>query len=313
MSRMGLRAMTQDSSTPVTIDASTFKRPLEELAIALTNKVEREGPHLVPTPPYLVMDVGILLRHSVYTYDLLFYLNADEKRNHDSDWREAYSFSVLSVIRSMIDALYNATALLDNPGTNAYWFRASGYRQLLLGLDEDEAQYGGDPKWDAYIAESRANLRLEMRALKFDEAQVLQQAFWPTLGKYLQSSKGKMSTPHQIFLRTLVHGFWREYSGISHATFAGLKTNGQFYVRDITPYDRRDYVDDYGHRLRSMHLSRAAVILLATVTEIQAYFRFDGANINQRIRQIWGALVPILEVKELYDRRYAQLMTDKGI
>lgn len=304
--------MTQSSPTPITIDAGTFQRQLEDLAITLTNKVEREGRKLVPKPPYLAIDVGILLRHCVYTYDLLFYQNSDE-RKQDTGWRQAYSFSVLSVIRSMIDALYNATALLDNPGANAYWFRASGYRQLLAGLDEDEAQYGGSEQWDAHIAEVRANLRLEMRALNFDEARVRQQTLWPTLGKYLQPQKGRTLTPHQMFLKTLVHGFWREYSGISHATFAGLKTVGQFYVKDITPYDKRNYLADYGDRLTAMHLVRAAAILLAMVTEIQAYFAFTGANINSRIHQVWNALIPLLEVKELYDKRYARLMRNKGI
>jgi hypothetical protein len=48
---------------------------------------------------------------------------------------------------------------------------------------------------------------------------------------------------------------------------------------------------------------------------MQAYFRFDddGARINERIHEMWDALMPVLEVKELYDERYAQLMKDNRI
>ena len=39
----------------------------------------------------------------------------------------------------------------------------------------------------------------------------------------------------------------------------------------------------------------------------------NGANINKRIHLLWDVLIPMLEVRELYDKRYAQLMKDKGI
>jgi hypothetical protein len=38
-----------------------------------------------------------------------------------------------------------------------------------------------------------------------------------------------------------------------------------------------------------------------------------GARINERIHEVWQALAPAFEVKELYDQRYGQLMRNKGI
>ena len=66
-------------------------------------------------------------------------------------------------------------------------------------------------------------------------------------------------------------------------------------------------------RMRSLHLLRASTVLLATITELQAYFKFDGANINKRIREIWDVLLVHMDVKELYDARYVQLMKERGI
>jgi hypothetical protein len=65
----------------------------------------------------------------------------------------------------------------------------------------------------------------------------------------------------------------------------------------------------------STHFSQLAGILISVVTELQAYFRFDdaGARINERIHEVWNALLPRFTVKELYDGRYAKLMEDRGI
>jgi hypothetical protein len=60
-------------------------------------------------------------------------------------------------------------------------------------------------------------------------------------------------------------------------------------------------------------MARASAILLCILTELQAYFRFDGARINERVHDVWNALVIAPEVKDLFDSRYAQLMQDKGI
>ena len=53
--------------------------------------------------------------------------------------------------------------------------------------------------------------------------------------------------------------------------------------------------------------------MLCIVTELQAYFHFEGANINERSHKMWNALMPTFVVKELHSERYEQLMKDKRI
>ncbi len=72
-------------------------------------------------------------------------------------------------------------------------------------------------------------------------------------------------------------------------------------------------VDDAFEEMIAVHIPRMSAILLCTLTEIQASLKFDGAHINQRLHEIWNALLPAPEIKELYDERYAQLMMEKGI
>ncbi len=62
-----------------------------------------------------------------------------------------------------------------------------------------------------------------------------------------------------------------------------------------------------------LHISRVAAILLCIVTEVQAHFKFDGANINERIHEMWDVIQPVAEIKELYSDRYQRLMHERNI
>jgi hypothetical protein len=120
-------------------------------------------------------------------------------------------------------------------------------------------------------------------------------------------------TDHQIFLQTFSYGMWREYSAMAHAGFDGLMESGVYLMRDALPHDSRAKLDEKFPKLMSLHLFRGALILLCMVTEIQAYFGFSEANINQRIQKVWEVLLPVFEVRELFDERYARLMRSKGV
>jgi hypothetical protein len=304
---------TQAALSKPNLDGRTFQQPLIELANTLALKVQREGPKMLPKPVWVTTDTFVLLRQAMHTYDLFFFLNADERRQKDVDWRVAYSVASLPLIRCMIDCLYNVTVILQKPGLKGYQFRESGYKKTLEALDADERRYGGDPKWDAYIASQRARIGSAMRSDGLTESEVRQAKSWPTLGAYLRVKKNVSLTPHQEFLKKLTYGFWQEYSGMAHATFEGLLPTALFYTVKDAPHELRPNIEATINDVIAIHIPRLAAILLCMVTEVQAYFRFDGAHINQRLHKIWNALLPAPEVKELYDLRYANLMADKGI
>jgi hypothetical protein len=213
----------------------------------------------------------------------------------------------------MIDCLYNITAILKSPGMKGFQFRESGYKKMLESLDADEQRYGGNPKWDDYIARKRELLRSCMLRDGVTENEVRAAKTWPTLGAYLRVKKSASPTPHQQFLKKLTYGFWQEYSGMAHATFEGLLPTALFYTSKDIPHEYRSMVDDTLETTISIHIPRLSAVLLCMLTEVQAYFRFDGARINQRLHEVWNVLLVAPEVKELYDERYAQLMKDKGI
>jgi hypothetical protein len=66
-------------------------------------------------------------------------------------------------------------------------------------------------------------------------------------------------------------------------------------------------------RMFSLHLGQAAGVMLAIITELQAYFNFDGPDINGQIHKMWDVLMPSFPVRELYKARYKQLIENKRI
>jgi hypothetical protein len=183
-----------------------------------------------------------------------------------------------------------------------------------MGLDEDQARYGGKLEWDEWIAKGRGEIDWDLRNNRLTASDVLAEQEWPTLGRYVKSPQaGGIFTPHQQFLQALVYGPWREYSAMAHGASEGLLRTAVFYVTDSLPHEERPALDDGHLRLLGSHLAQAAGILLCIVTELQAHFHFDGASIDERIHKMWNALMPTFAVKELYSERYEQLMKDKGI
>jgi hypothetical protein len=253
----------------------------------------------------------------MYTYDLLFYLNADERRENDPYWRNVYTIVALPLVRNMIDCLYNVTSILQDPAGKGSLWRASGYRKALASINETEKRYGGQPEWDEWTKKNREALDLGIRSIGWTVAGVqTEKAKWPTLGKYVKDiQKGGSLTPHQEFLKTFMYGDWSKYSAMAHGAFEGLLETAVYYTEDSQDHDVREQLDERHPDFMTMCLSRAAAVLLCMVTELQAYFHFDdnGARINERIHKMWNVLMPVFDIKELYKERYEKLMKEKGI
>lgn len=307
-------------TAPVRVVAKSFQEPLAWLSETVLEKVFREGVSHVGWPHYVAEDIAMMLRYSRSIYNLLFYLNADERRDNDLGWRMHYGATAMSLVRSLIDCLYNITAILENPAERGAAYRKSGLRRTLNDLEADWQAYAGQPKWEEWVNSRRGPVELLIRMSGFTMDDVMKQPMWPTLGAYLSNVKaGAPMSPSQQFLKTFTHLEWRQYSALSHGAYEafigtlGDMPIGSYYLQDFLPHETRPKVDESYAAFLSIHLGRAATVLLCIITEVQAYCRFDGANINERICSIWAALVPLFEAKELYDGRYEKLMRDRGI
>jgi hypothetical protein len=304
---------------PIRVDAHAFQEDLSWLAETMFQKVFREG-RSAGLPEFVAGDIALMVRYSRSIYMLLFYLNADARRENDEGWHIQYGVTAMSLVRSLIDCLYNVVAILENPAEKgaAYW--KSGLRRTLDDIESDRQEYAGRPEWDEWATNRRGPVEILIRISGFTLDDVMKQPMWPTLGAYLRArGPGGMESDNQKFLKRFTHLEWRQYSALSHGAYEGFigplgnLPVGSYYMQDCLPHDYRPKVDaSYGIFL-STHLGRAATVLLCMLTEVQAYCHFDGANLNERICKVWAVLVSLFETKELYDGRYAKLMADKRI
>ena len=243
-----------DQSAMVRVNFETIQQPLRDLAETIAQKMYREAPALLAAPPYVGPTMFTMIRQAIYTCNLLFYINADERRETDCYWNPAYTFVTAPLIRSLIDCLYNVTLILQDPSVNGAAFCKSGFRKELKDLQDDEARYSGQAEWDAYVAEKRQKIDLALRQYNLTASEVQAQKPWQTMGGYL-SDKGPAGTlsPHQMFLKTFTYGMWREYSAMAHGGFEGLLDTVSVFTRDAIPRELHAKMDDIHLRLMSMH------------------------------------------------------------
>jgi hypothetical protein len=263
------------------------------------------------------------LRYAASVYNLLNYLNADDRRKGDCYWHQRYGVTAMSLVRSLIDCLYNVTAILENPAEKGPTYRKSGLKRTLDDLNEDYERYRGQKAWKSFVDERRDGVAMLAAPSDFtleDVEELRQQDMWPTLGRYLRRKRPDGSlTENQQFLKTFTHLSWRQYSALSHGTFEafigtlGSVPIGAYYVNDFLSNEEEAKLDDSYGMLLATHLGRAATVLLCLITELQVYCRFEGHHINDRILKVWEALLPLFEGKELYDGRYAERMKASGI
>jgi hypothetical protein len=297
------------------IDAGAFQQPLSKLAEVMAQKVKREANAKMSAPPYVCHDLFALTRKAMRTYDLIFYLHADERREGDCYWRKVYSIESYPLIRGMIDVLFNITLILQAPGVNGKRFRLCGFKRALQDLERERKQYGGKPEWDNYIGQMESHLDFEIRRSDMTVSEVRSSKDkWPTLGMYLRPDKTGLTT-HQRFLDRFTYHSWAQYSSFAHGAFEGLLPFGAFYTEDALPHEERPKLDAVFPRIMSMHMGRTATLLLCIATEIQLHFRFadEGARINQRLHEMWGALQAVVEAKELFVEHYEALLRERGI
>lgn len=90
MFRLSEGTVMQEGDNCVRVDAKSFQEPLALLVETLVQKVHREGTKHAGLPVNVSDDFSMLLRYSVSVYRLLYYLNADERRANDENWRLEY-------------------------------------------------------------------------------------------------------------------------------------------------------------------------------------------------------------------------------
>ena len=98
------------SDNLIRVDAKSFQEPLALLAETMVQQVFREGQSHCGMPGNMHDDITMMLRYALSIYRLLFYLNADVRRQKDTDWHVEYGVSA-----SAVDTIPDRLPLQHNP------------------------------------------------------------------------------------------------------------------------------------------------------------------------------------------------------
>ncbi len=276
--------------SPIRVDANTFHGPLFKASERMVQKLHRELRETITKPPhsapdYVPQDMIAIFRQAMWTTNLLFYLHADERLQNDSNWRPAYTFAAVPLVRSNIDALYNLIRLLEDPCRIGTAYRRAGYRKAWISLEKERQRYGNDPQWTDYLNGREHGLRVSMlgeAGIRPDDLTKKDQ--WHTLGAYLNEARkhGHMSAS-QNFLETFAYGDWAQYPAMSHGGFEGLMDIAAYFTRDFKDVSTRETMDERYGGESTKHIMQAATLVLCILTELKVKFPFEDATLDADI------------------------------
>ena len=278
----------------------TIRTQLEEIMIAVGNKLEREWPKKWIAYP----EAAVVLRGTVAvtenTYHTIRILCADP-HPHPSV-RPEFVVSVPPLARTVLDSLFTVVFLFEDLPVRIKWYLKSGWRELYKEHQRYQQTYGTDPTWLDWLAKQSAfvdQMKIDWRITAKEEADPSKLPWWPNPGQMIGDKN--TSQTRKDYLIYLNDWFYKELSSDSHLSWPGLARRSMHFLNKD-----RDQRDRDLEKFRSDCLTVTIALLLAVLSEIQIELGYD---LSERLKYIWGILKPgFLMVRELYEYRYQGLL-----
>jgi len=284
------------------IDYNPIKRPLEEIAIAVANRLERERHAEMSTyHAALPTTVKLTIRVTTLTWDSVRFLCAQHPVVHSR--REEFAISVPPLARTILDSLLTLLYIFDRPADNARWYVASGWRELSERHVLLVQKHGADPDWTEWLKGHAAMVTgWESDALLSpgEKANPKLVKYWPTPGKMVgQNPEVAMKDPARLaFGRYLNDWFYRHLSGESHLSLSGLASRGGLLVDGGDRDERARVMTRYHSHVIFTTLS----VYVAFLSELAGQFKLELES--ARLRAVWNHIRQWPEAMELCKERY---------
>jgi hypothetical protein len=301
------RISTLDNTAVPNLDARVILEPLDALLAALENKIEREWPTRfrgVLGAPQLVL---VTLKTANVTYRSIRFLCADKPA--DTFRKPEYSISVPPLNRTILDNLFTLIFVFEDLPKRCEWYFKADWRESRLELNRYQAAYGADPNWQDWIGRLTAYCDSGISLLGLSPTEIAQPRkipYWPNPGKMPNygSNSTSVASPVRQFLRYLHDWFYADMSQQSHLGGSGLAKRAGVLLHPERAAER----DAAFVKSKRANVGQTVALMLALATEIEVYFDF---GLRERVNYVWGlATLGLAIAKELYDKRYAELLAD---
>lgn|GEM_PF-4397591 len=288
---------------PNEIDFSAFRDDLDEIAVAITNRIDREArpeaeQYHSGLPALLILNVKV----SHATHRAIRYLCAD--RPPDPARRAEFAIAVTPLSRTILDSLFLILSILECPGKYCDWYYASGWKTAKDELERLKASHGTDPDWAEYLGQYEKSVDDQERGIaeKYRK-QPETIKWWPAPGKMLtQKRAGNIPLiadgARKNFFRMMYDNYYGRLSEDSHLHYGGMARRGghlSAYVPRSEQLERLDIV-------RQQSVLEATALLVTLLSEIAFYF--DLRHEKKRVQGIWDHLSNYPAGKEIFDFRY---------
>lgn len=282
------------------IPFGTIRSQLEELLVAVGNKLEREWPRKWSAYP----EGAVVLRGTVAitenTYHTVRILCADP-HPHPSVKPE-FVVSVPPLARTVLDSLFTVVFLFEDLPVRIKWYLKSGWRELYEEHQRYRQSYGSDPMWSDWLTKRAAfidQMKADWGITPNEQTNPSIIPWWPNPGQMTRDKR--TSQTRTDYLTYLNDWFYRELSADSHLSWPGLARRSMHFLNEDREQRDRDL-----DKFRSDCFTVTIALTLAVLSEIQIELGYDLAD---RLKYIWGVLKPgFLMVKELYKYRYERVL-----
>lgn len=284
---------------PQIINMEPFRVTLQELPIALCNRIDREKrPELEALHPGLPALLRVTLQVSAATFEAIRYLAIDRRGGHRPRLENAVAIPPLA--RTFLDSLFTIVFLFDQPAERTGWFLASGWREAHdthVALIE---RHGTDPAWSTWLSEHGAwvdGVAADARVTDEGRDNHREIRWWPNPGGMVRREPF-INAERQSFLGFLNDWYYRRLSGDSHLSYMGLARRGSPLWEHARPGVLQHY--------HGQALTTALTLFLSLLSEIAGQLQCGYEA--DRLRAIWRTLRPLTDAREVYNRRYRVLL-----
>lgn len=283
------RQMPSGMKPSESIDFKVINNPLEEIYRSTVSNLEKFSSATLTS--FLIISI---LKSSYMTYKAIRKLVADTES-------EKYSIQAHILSRSIIDAMFVVSALLDNPD-NVRKYEKAGYREYWEKLQQEKEKYGNDPDFVVYLQEKDAllfQLQETMKLTPEEKADPHKRIpYWPIPGQLVRKgAKFVTSSERLLFLQEIYKWHYGDPSGISHLDWGGMAMS-VFATMPQYHWDPGKFESDAAYT--------GILFLLIMLSEIEVSYNYGLKN---DLKYIWTILGEYyLEVKEYYKMRYASLL-----
>lgn len=293
------------------LDFRVIEQPLDSLLVALENKIEREWPLRFRNIKGAQQLFLLTLKTANVTYRSIRYLCADKPP--DPARRLEYSISISPLNRTILDNLLTLMFVMEDLPTRCQWYFKADWRETRRELNRYRAEYGNYAEWQEWLGRFAAYSDAGITIANISPTEVanpLAIPSWPNPGKmpYFGLSKTSPMPRNRDFMKYLNDWFYADLSQQAHLGGSGLAKRSGFLLYDLRDNPEREkLLKKYKYSL----VGQTVALILALASEIEAHFHFD---LHERTCYMWGLIAPVIVVaKELYDKRYADLLTTVSI